>query len=42
MIVMTEKDIVKCENINHDNIWYLPVTVEIDEGFINEISKLIK
>ena len=42
LIVMTEKDIVKCENINHDNIWYLPVSVEIDEGFINEISKLIK
>jgi tetraacyldisaccharide 4'-kinase len=41
-IVMTEKDIVKCENINHDNIWYLPVSVEIDEGFINEIYKLIK
>ena len=42
LIVMTEKDIVKCENINHDNIWYLPVSVEIDKGFINEISKLIK
>jgi len=42
MIVMTEKDIVKCENINHDNIWYLPVSVEIGESFINEISKLIK
>ena len=42
LIVMTEKDIVKCENINHDNIWYLPVSVEIDEGFINEISKLTK
>jgi len=42
LIVMTEKDIVKCENINHDNIWYLPVSVEIDEGLINEISKLIK
>ena len=42
LIVMTEKDIVKCENINHDNIWYLPVYVEIDEGFINEISKLTK
>ena len=42
MIVMTEKDIVKCENINHDNIWYLPVSIEIDEGFINEISILIK
>ena len=42
LIVMTEKDIVKCENINHDNIWYLPVSVEIDEGFMNEISKLIK
>ena len=42
LIVMTEKDIVKCENINHDNIWYLPLSVEIDEGFINEISKLIK
>ena len=42
LIVMTEKDIVKCENINHDNIWYLPVSVEIDKGFMNEISKLIK
>jgi len=42
LIVMTQKDIVKCKNINHDNIWYLPVSVEIDEGFINEISKLIK
>jgi len=42
LIIMTEKDIVKCEKINHDNIWYLPVSVEIDEGFINEISKLTK
>ena len=42
LIVMTEKDIVKCKNINHDNIWYLPVSIEIDEGFINEISILIK
>ena len=42
IIVMTEKDVIKCQNINHDNIWYLPVSVEIDEGFMNEISKLIK
>jgi tetraacyldisaccharide 4'-kinase len=42
MIVMTEKDIIKCQNINHDNIWYLPLSVEIEAGFMNEISKLIK
>ena len=42
MIVMTEKDIIKCQNINHDNIWYLPLSVEIEAGFMNEISNLTK
>jgi tetraacyldisaccharide 4'-kinase len=32
-ILLTEKDIVKCNNIQHDNLWYVPLTVAMPAGF---------
>ena len=33
VIVMTEKDAVKCKKFNLNNIWYLPVTATLSESF---------
>ncbi len=32
-VIMTEKDIVKCENMMLENTWYLPVTAHLETGF---------
>ena len=41
-ILMTEKDYFKIKDMNHNNIKYLKVSLEIDEKekFLNEITKL--
>lgn len=31
-VVVTEKDAVKCNNIAHERLWYLPVDVAFDDG----------
>jgi len=42
-IVMTEKDSVRCYQINNNNnIWYLKVQPELPEEFFLEVSKKIK
>jgi len=42
LILMTEKDAIKCESIEHNNIWYLPINVRIDEKIINNMLKKLK
>lgn len=32
-ILLTEKDIVKCQHIQHDNLWYVPLTVTMPVDF---------
>lgn len=43
-VVMTEKDAVKCKDlsIENNNIWYLPVEVELAPEFIDSITDKIK
>jgi tetraacyldisaccharide 4'-kinase len=33
LIIMTEKDAVKCRNLNSDKLYYLPVEAKVDEAF---------
>jgi tetraacyldisaccharide 4'-kinase len=40
-IVMTEKDAVKCQAFADARFWYLPVSAEVDAGFLNSmVNKL--
>ena len=41
-IVMTEKDSVRCQNIDINNIWYLKVEADIQNDFIKKIAIKIK
>jgi tetraacyldisaccharide 4'-kinase len=41
-IIMTEKDAVKCQKFQNSNIWTLPVTAELEDGFKNELLMLLK
>jgi len=41
LIVMTEKDAVKCKSFAGDNCWYLPVTATLDKDFdVKLLAKL--
>ncbi len=46
VIVMTEKDAVKCASLGLANAWYVPVDTRLPEEFENEfkdrLAKLIK
>ena len=42
LILMTEKDAVKCQTIKHDNIWYLPISVKIGSRIFNNMLMKIK
>ena len=39
MVIMTEKDAVKCHNIAHDNCWYLPVDAIFSSEFTDIIDR---
>ena len=41
--LITEKDAVKCRGIDVDDVWYVPVDVQMaDDGWIQEIETLIR
>jgi tetraacyldisaccharide 4'-kinase len=42
VILMTEKDAVKCINFNIQNAWFLPVTGELTTAFGDKILKQLK
>ncbi len=37
IVIMTEKDAVKCRNFADDRHWFLPVSAEMDEAFLKDI-----
>lgn len=42
-VLMTEKDAVKCEQFADARMWYLPVTVDLDDSFLKQFdAKLAK
>jgi tetraacyldisaccharide 4'-kinase len=41
-LLMTEKDAVKCQSFAADNVWYLPVSAEIDNTLAVSILKQLK
>jgi tetraacyldisaccharide 4'-kinase len=42
MVLMTEKDAVKCQSFAHDNCWYLPVSGNISENIYTLIDNKLK
>ena len=40
-IIMTEKDAVKCQDLNLENTWYLPINAQLDNSFIATFDALI-
>jgi tetraacyldisaccharide 4'-kinase len=41
MIVMTEKDAVKCRHLELPNLWYVPVDVDMpDDGWVDQVAAL--
>jgi len=41
-VVMTEKDAVKCREINTGNYWYLKIGVEMSKTFEHRLNILLK
>ena len=41
-IIMTEKDAVKCQRFAHENMWYLPISVRLDDEFEQQLLKRIE
>ena len=39
---MTEKDAVRCSNMNLRNLWYLKVEVDMPLSFAEDIARKIK
>ncbi len=42
VVVMTEKDAVKCAAFARPEYWYLPVQAELDAGFAQRLEQLLK
>ena len=42
IVLMTEKDGVKCASFAHRNMWYVPVEAKLDESFYNQLVKLLE
>lgn len=42
IVLMTEKDGVKCIPFAHQNMWYVPVKAKLDESFYNQLVKLLE
>jgi tetraacyldisaccharide 4'-kinase len=41
-IVMTEKDAVKCVRLKNENMWYLPLKVELSLAFEERLKSILK
>ena len=41
-VIMTEKDAVKCFRFTKKNMWYLPISLKINDVFDSELIKLLK
>ena len=41
-IIMTEKDAVKCQRFARRNMWYLPISVKLDNEFEQQLLKRIE
>lgn len=42
MVIMTEKDAVKCVAFAHDNCWYLPVSAKLSKEFDAQLLQKVK
>jgi tetraacyldisaccharide 4'-kinase len=42
MVIMTEKDAVKCTDFAHDNCWYLPVSAKLSDQFESQLLLKLK
>ena len=42
LIVMTEKDAVKCRNLALDNLWYLPVRAQLSDNLAQKICERLE
>lgn len=40
-VLMTEKDSVKCKNIDNENLWYVAIEVSLSDQFINDFKNQI-
>ena len=38
---MTEKDSVRCFNLNNKNLWYLSIKAVVDKNLLADITKKI-
>jgi tetraacyldisaccharide 4'-kinase len=41
-VVMTEKDAVKCQALVGDDCWYLPLEIQLEQGFERRLESLMK
>ncbi len=41
LYLMTEKDAVKCRAFNNENLFYLPVTADLEKNFLEKLIKLL-
>ena len=41
LVIMTEKDAVKCAEFAHENCWYLPVTASLSTGFDTQLLEKV-
>ncbi len=41
-VVMTEKDAVKCRELDAGRLWYLPVSATFEEGFVQSLLNLLE
>ena len=42
IVLMTEKDGVKCAPFAHHNMWYVPIEAKLDESFYKQLIKLLE
>ena len=40
-ILMTEKDAVKCRKFAGDNVWYVPLVVDMKDDFVRQLDELL-
>jgi tetraacyldisaccharide 4'-kinase len=41
-ILMTEKDAVKCTRLKNENMWYLPLNIELSSAFEDRLKSILK
>jgi len=41
-VIMTEKDAVKCRHLSLENAWYLPVTADLESGFMVRVQQQLE